>query len=126
MNRLLLPPETLCGISWQTKRVSERKISIVASVTMNAGIFALPTSTPLIRPHSAPIAMAASSVKTMLLVVLNTITAKPPTNASIEPTDRSICPVMTTSPMPSAMMPTTAECLRMFITPTQVRLALTR
>ena len=62
----------------------------------------------------------------MLLLRLTVMTVKPPTNASIEPTDRSIWPVMMIRPAPSAMMPTTAECLRMFITPTQVRLGLTR
>ncbi len=61
----------------------------------------------------------------MLFVTLNAITVNPPTNASMEPTDRSICPVMTTRPMPSAVMPITALWRSMFVTPTQVRLELT-
>ena len=93
---------------------------MVASVTMNAGIFTRPMSTPLNRPHKPPATRANSSVRNTLSVALNTTTEKLPTSASMEPTDRSMPPVMMTRPMPKAMMPTTAECRRMFITPLHV------
>ena len=83
-------------------------MSIVASVTMKAGICTTPTRKPFTRPHAAPKASAKSSVSGMEPVMLNTTTEKPATSASIEPTERSISPVRHTMPMPIAIVPMTA------------------
>ena len=98
----------------------ERNASIVASVTMNAGIFALPMSSPLKRPSPVPNSTATMNVANMLLVELNTSMDMTAVKTSIEPTERSMPPVMMTSPMPMAMSPIAEEWRRMFITPFQV------
>ena len=93
---------------------------MVARVTMKGGILTLPMRMPLKKPSSAPTASTASSVRMMEFIELNTTTPMPPISESMEPTDRSMPPVMMTRPMPKAMMPTTAEWRRMFITPFRV------
>ena len=96
-------------------------MSIVARVTMNAGICTTPTKTPLRSPHAAPKSRAKSSVSGIESVMLNTTTEKPATRASIEPTERSISPVRQTMPMPMAMVPMTALWRRTFMPALSVR-----
>ena len=93
---------------------------MVASVTMNGGIFTLPMSMPLKKPSTQPTSTTVKNVSITELEALNATTPRPPISESIEPTDRSMPPVMITRPMPKAMMPTTAEWRRMFITPLSV------
>ncbi len=96
------------------------KIIMVPRVTIKGGIFTLPISRPLMLPQTKPANRENSRVRIGLLVALKTTTEKPPMSATMLPTDRSIPPVMMARPMPMAMVPTTVECLRMFITPLQV------
>ena len=95
-------------------------MSMVARVTMKGGIFTLPMSIPLKKPSTQPTASTVSSVTKTELVALKATTPRPPIIASMEPTERSMPPVMMTRPMPKAMMPTTAEWRSMFITPLNV------
>ena len=105
---------------WQKYCAKERYISMVARVTINAGISISPTMTPFTSPQVAPNPTANRKVSKILSVILKIITEKPPSRASIAPTDKSISPVRHTSPMPSPMIPITAECRNTFITPLQV------
>ena len=82
---------------------------MVARVTMKAGIFTRPMSTPVMGPRITPIKTANRKERAMLLVLLNTMTVRPPTSASWEPTDRSMSPVRMMRPIPRAMMPMTVE-----------------
>ena len=76
------------------------------SVTTNGGIFAQPTSTPFTAPHSAPEASAASIISGMEFVTLKVIIVTPVHSTRADPMERSICPVMMTKAMPSAIVPT--------------------
>ena len=76
---------------------------------MNAGIFALPIRMPLTAPAAVPNSTATMKVANPLLVELNVIAATTPVNARFEPTERSMPPVMMTSPIPIAISPTTDE-----------------
>ena len=90
-------------------------MSMVAKVTIKAGIFTTPTKNPFIPPQNAAKKTANKRVRKMLSVILKTITENPLTKASIDPTERSISPVRQIIPIPREIIPITAECLRIFI-----------
>ena len=71
-------------------------------------------------PQAAPNATAKSRVAKMLPVILKIMTEKPASSDSMEPTERSISPVRQISPIPMAIMPTTAEWRKIFIIPFHV------
>ena len=89
--------------------VKERKIDMVANVATKAVIFPFVVNQPLIAPKNAPNAIAA------LIAIITAIHPSPrwfriiitstPTNANIEPTERSIPPAMIKKVIPNAMMP---------------------
>ena len=98
---------------------TDRTMFMVPSVTMNGGTPPLVTATPVNRPSSTPVRMPprmpmmyiGMPVMPMRVrmpaeeVSISTIITVP-MPASVEPTARSMPPVMMTSVMPSAIMPT--------------------
>ena len=78
---------------------------MVPMVAMNGGIFASPTSAPLMNPKIAPTARAVRIMARIEFVMLKTTIHALVVNTSEEPIERSICPVSTTSAIPIAMVP---------------------
>ena len=89
--------------------VSDAAAPCIASVTMNGAIFTLATSTPLMSPHTMPTPSATSTPAAMLCVSSITSTPHMPEREYIEPTDRSMPPVMTTTSCPIVMISSGAD-----------------
>ena len=109
-NPLIVPPVS-------STKVRPRKMSIPARVTMNAGMPTNATQKPCHAPTTAPttreIATAAPQGRSQTFIL---IAATAPTMATIEPTDRSMCPAMMTITIPMARMSTYAFCWMRLLT----------
>ena len=91
-----------------------RAMDIMPSVAINAGRFTRVTSRPLTRPHTPPVSTQPASAAPSGTPLLSMAPSRMPANATTEPTDRSMPPVMTTIIMPIARIPLTAACFQTF------------
>src|SRR6478735_480344 len=90
---------------------SPRKTSMPASVTMKAGMPTYATQNPCQTPTSAPTTSESSTATSQgSSHWVSMIAQRPPTNATTDPTDRSMCPATITMTMPIASTMTYAFC----------------
>ncbi len=88
----------------------ERKIDMVPKVTMKGAILNFETMRPLSAPQADPRTSAKRNVSMIPIVEFGPKRLRkkieiPPTNAVMEPTDRSIPPEMMINVIPREMMP---------------------
>jgi hypothetical protein len=100
--------------------MSDLKIDIVPNVTMNGAILNFATITPFNAPSNEPKTKAKRNVSTNASVESgpNRLRKKietPPTNAAIDPTERSIPPLMMTNVIPSPIIPVYEICRRILV-----------
>ena len=111
-----MPFGTVNVADWPTIWFRPRKISMPARVTMNAGTPTIatqkPCQAPMTSPRSRP-ATTASGHGTWWFATAPATTM--PTKAATEPTDRSMCPAMITSAMPTARISTYAFSVTMLM-----------
>ena len=74
--------------------------AMVARVIMKALNFSLPTKNPFIAPINAPAKIAPKKPRNELPVYVSNTTPTAPENATLEPTDKSIPPVIMINVMP--------------------------
>jgi hypothetical protein len=90
-----------------------RIIVRVPSVTIIGGIFALVAKVPFRSPHTHPAAIPAKKEKgTGTFKNLASDAAVTPDSATVDPTERSIPPAITTKVSPKAHIPIIETCLR--------------
>src|SRR5690554_2179190 len=90
--------------------MSDRKIDMVPKVTMKGAILNLATMIPFSAPQKEPRTSANRKVSTIPIVDVGPKRLRkkmemPPTNAVMEPTERSMPPEMMISVIPKEMMP---------------------
>jgi hypothetical protein len=105
VNSALPSTSTPIGLACDSTSASPRKMLIVPSVTMMLGRRSPTASRPLTSPHAVPVPTASSAAAATGTPSRKASAVTTPTTVTMEPTDRSISPIASSSTIPTAMIP---------------------